>query len=154
MKEYTLSTWLLYKIAALFLVSLSVGFIYFVIYLGSLYEVLSLIRRPNIMMFERQSVALIGGIPMCIYLFFFSLRALFTKGLVPPKKQTTVGFCFMLFSLAVFVISYIAMWIIPFVLMASPYTPCHEKILHRYYVIDPQLCKTITPQYWPSYNDK
>lgn len=146
--------WILYKLAAIALILVAAGIIYSVIFLGALYEVRSLIRQGDIILFERGSLAIVGGVPIFIYLFFFSLRTLFSKGLLAPRKQTRIGFVFMIFSIIIFVISYIAMWIVPFAMMASPYTHCHQEKLSGYYVLDPQRCETITPQYWPSIFDE
>jgi fatty acid desaturase len=154
MREYTWSKWFFYKLLTVFLICVFLGLIYFVINFGELYQVLSLLRHRDIIIFNRGSLAAVGGIPILVYILFFSLRTLFSKGLLAPKKPTALGKVWMYLSVAVFAFSYIAMWIIPFVLMASPYTRCHEEKLSAYYVIDPQLCKTITPKYWQSYDDK
>ncbi|WP_167457979.1 hypothetical protein [Rahnella woolbedingensis] len=154
MKEYTLLKWVVYKLLTVFLVFVFLGLLYFVINFGELYQVLSLLRHKDIIVFDRGSIAAVGGIPMLIYILFFSLRTLFSKGLVAPKKQTVPGKVLMVFSILIFALSYIAMLIIPFVLMTSPYTRCHEEKLSAYYVLDPQLCTTITPEYWQSYDDK
>ncbi|MBF7978877.1 MULTISPECIES: hypothetical protein [Rahnella] len=154
MKEFNFSTWILYKSAALFLVLLAIGLIYFIVFYGELYEVLSFIKRPDVMMFESQSLVAVGTIPALIYLFFFSLRIIFSKGLLAPRKKSAIGDFFLAFSTVIFVISFIAMCIAPFVLFASSYTHCDEKVLKRYYVINPQLCKTIIPRYWLSYDGK
>ena len=79
MKGYTLLKWVFYKLLAVLLVIISLGFIYFVINFGELYQVISLLRYKDIIIFERGSLAAVGGIPILIYMLFFSLRTLFFK---------------------------------------------------------------------------
>jgi len=64
--------WILYKLAAIALILVAAGIIYSVIFLGALYEVRSLIRQGVIILFERGSLAIVGGVPIFIYLFFLT----------------------------------------------------------------------------------
>lgn len=79
MKEYILSKWVFYKLLAVLLVIISLGFIYFVINFGELYQVLSLLRHKDIIIFERGSLAAVGGIPILIYMLFFHCVRCFQK---------------------------------------------------------------------------
>ncbi|WP_192938060.1 hypothetical protein [Rahnella sikkimica] len=76
------------------------------------------------------------------------------KGIGPLKTSTALGHVWGTLSMVSICKGLIASFVIPFVLLASPYTNCREGKLSAYYVLDPQLCKTITPEYWQSYDDK
>ena len=154
MVKYNVKGWVLYKSCLLLLALLSAGFVISVIFGDEVYQIRSFFRQSDIIKFERQSVVIVGGIPLFIYGFFFSLRGLFSKGFIPPKKQTVIGFIFLIFSIITVVISYIVMWIFYFLLLSSSYTHCPQENLKRYYVIDPQRCVTIIPNFSQSFKEE
>ena len=146
MIKNTISQWLIYKSASLFLMTVFSYVLYDVINGDSLYEVKSLIAHGNIIKFQYQSGACISGIPIFIYFIFFSIRVLFSKKIKPSKKQSTIGVTWGIFSAISFGIGLTAAFLVPILLIFSPYSNCPQERLGAYYVTDLDLCKTIDPR--------
>ncbi len=60
----------------------------------------------------------------------------------------------MYLSITVFAFTYIAMWGNPLCTDGLTVYKLSRGKTQRFYVLDPQLCETITPKYWQSYDDK
>jgi hypothetical protein len=140
--------WLLLKGGAVFVMAFSVVYIYFTVdYMGE-YNTYSLIKRGDVIEYNGKVIICASGIPIVILVFFFSLRLLLKKGAGPLKRFTTLGLVWGGVSMLSITIGLIASFIIPFILMASPYTSCNMGKYSSYYVINPELCKTIVPDQW------
>lgn len=148
MKESNLQQWLLFKGGAVFLMVFSMGYIYFTMIYMEVFDTYSLIRLGDVIEYNGKVIICVSGIPIIVLVFFFSLRILLKKGVRPLNKPTALGRVWGVFSMASISLGFIASLIIPFILMASPYTPCNEDGLRGYYVINPDLCKTIVPDHW------
>lgn len=133
--------WLLYRGAAIVMITIMFAAIYFssesIDYLHSLYA------HGNIIVYNTKAVAGATGVPVYIYGICISLRVLFTKGVKPPTTQTPVGRILGAFCTIITVTGMITAFIIPIGLMFSPYSNCPQDKLGDYYVTDLKLCDTI-----------
>lgn len=146
-KEYTTLQWLLHKGALVFLLVTFSYLVYDIVYGGILYEVQSLINHGDIIHTHRQSIAALSGVPILIYVIFFSIFTLFKKGITPTRKLSRLEFFWTAFSTALFILGFIASFLLPFGLMFSSYSNCNEERLSSYYVTNLELCKTIDPRH-------
>ncbi|MFU2318905.1 DUF1240 domain-containing protein [Rahnella sp. PCH160] len=110
-----------------------------------LFGVYSFFLRGDIIQYNGKVIISIGGVPLFIWMFFFSLRILLRKGMKPLKKATVIGNIWLGISIASCCLGFVMSFIIPFIFMFSSYTSCNEDKLGSYYVIHPALCKTIVP---------
>ncbi|RJT46797.1 DUF1240 domain-containing protein [Rahnella woolbedingensis] len=140
--------WLIFKAAAIFIMAISVGFIYAVYFYMEMVNVKSLIIQGDIIEFSGKVIICMGGIPMFIWMFFFAFRILIKKGPGTIKTKTFIGSVWGGISIVAFFAGFIAAFVIPFILMVSPYTSCNIGKYSSYYVINPELCKTIVPDQW------
>lgn len=145
MEKSNAKKWILFKGASFLSIVLSLGYIYSVVLLMDIFNTKTLIIQGDTIEYSGKIIICIGGIPLFIWLFFFSLKMLFKKGIQPFKRYTTIGYIWMVLSVGCFILGFIASFIIPFILMASPYTSCNIGKYSSYYVINPDLCKTIVP---------
>ena len=145
MNNTNLKQWLLFKGGAIFVMGFSVIYIYFTIFYMGEYNTYSLIKLGDVIEYNGKVIICASGIPIVILVFFFSLRLLLKKGVGPLKKSSSLGRIWGGVSLISISIGLIASFIIPFILMASPYTSCNIGKSSSYYVINPDLCKTIVP---------
>lgn len=148
MEKSNIKKWILFKGASFLSIAVSLGYIYSVALLMIVFNTKSLVMRGDIIEYSGKIIICIGGIPIFIWLFFFSLKMLFKRGIEPFKKYTAIGYIWMVVSVGFFILSFVASFIIPFILMASPYTSCNIGKYSNYYVINPELCKTIIPDQW------
>ena len=148
MDKNTALQWLIYKSASILLITAFSYVLYDVIYGSSLNEVKSLIAHGNVMKFQHQSAACVGGIPIFIYFILFSFRVLFSERIKPSRKQSTLGKIWGVFSAISFCIGITFAFLVPILLMFSPYSNCPQEKLGAYYVTDLELCKTIDPKNW------
>ncbi|MBU9847053.1 DUF1240 domain-containing protein [Rahnella ecdela] len=146
-KEY-IRQWLVFKGGVILLMAFSLGYIYVVFFYMEMVNVKSLIIHGDVIEFSGKVLICMGGIPAIVWTFFCSLKMLFKKGIQPFKKYTAIGYIWMIISVASFLLGFIAAFVIPFILMASPYTSCNVGKYSSYYVINPDLCKTIVPDQW------
>ncbi|MBU9847051.1 DUF1240 domain-containing protein [Rahnella ecdela] len=146
-KKY-IQQWLIFKGGSIILMAVSLCYVYGVNDLVETFNTKSLIVLGDAIEYSGKVIICIGGIPMFIWVFFFALKMLFKKGIEPFKKYTTIGYIWMVISVVSFVLGFIASFVIPFILMVSPYTSCNVGKYSSYYVINPDLCKTIVPDQW------
>ena len=143
MKEDTTLSWLLFKLAGIFLMMASLAIIYLIAYFYKFYDINSLITLGNIITYNGRIIISISSIPLFIYTFFFALRMVLKKGISPLTKGTIIGEAWGLFSVLSFALGLVASYLIPIVLLMLHYTSCHEDKLRVYYVSDPRLCMMI-----------
>jgi hypothetical protein len=148
MEENNIKKWILFKGASILSIALSLGYIYSVVLLMDIYDTKSLIMQGDIIEYNGKVIIGVGCIPIFIWLLFCSLKMLFKKGIEPFKKYTTIGYIWMVISVGCFILGFVASFIIPLILMASPYTSCNMGKYSSYYVINPDLCKTIVTDQW------
>ncbi|QLK60565.1 DUF1240 domain-containing protein [Enterobacteriaceae bacterium Kacie_13] len=146
-KEY-IRQWLVFKGGVILLMAFSLGYIHVVFFYMEMVNVKSLIIQGDIIEFSGKIIICMGGIPAFVWTFFCSLKMLFKKGIQPFKKYTAIGYIWMIISVVSFLLGFIAAFVIPIILMASPYTSCNIGKYSSYYVINPELCKTIVPDQW------
>lgn len=130
-----------------FLDHFSVAYIFFIY--THMQMLKSLIIRSEVIEYSGKVIICMGGTPMLIWMFFLALRMLLKKGVGKIETKTVIGTVWGIFSVGAFLVGIIASFIIPFILMASPYTSCNVGKYSSYYVINPDLCKTIVPDHWP-----
>lgn len=135
------SQWLAFKGACFTLIILSISVIYFTIYGYPLNDLRSLIKHGDIIKYTQGAGLIVSGIPIFIYLFFFSLLSLLKQGSDPLNIKSVIHTIWLAFG--VFVIGLVSFYLIPIWFMASSYTPCREEHLIRYYVTHPQLCDNL-----------
>jgi ABC-type Na+ efflux pump permease subunit len=140
--------WIMFKAAAVFIMSISVGSIYVICFYIEMVNVKSLIIQGDIIEFSGKVIICMGGIPMFIWMLFFAFRILINKGSGTIKTKTLIGSVWGGVSIFSFVAGFISALIIPFILIASSYTSCNIGKYSSYYVINPELCKTIVPDQW------
>ncbi|MBF7994894.1 DUF1240 domain-containing protein [Rahnella laticis] len=145
MKDNDLQKLVLYKISAFLMMAICVVTIYVISIYVDLFGVCSLFLRGDIIQYNGKVIISIGGVPLFIWMFFFSLRILLRKGMKPLKKATVIGNIWLGFSIASCCLGFVMSFIIPFILMFSSYTSCNTDKLGSYYVIHPDLCRTIVP---------
>lgn len=145
MKDNELRKFIIYKLSAAFMMVLSVVLICVVIKFTDMFNTSSIFYRGDIIQYNGKVIICVGGIPLFIWFFFFSLRILLHNGMKPLKKSTLIGSLWAGFSIACCCLGFVISFIIPFILMFSSYTSCNEDKLGSYYVIHPDLCKTIVP---------
>lgn len=144
----SIQQWLVFKGGVILLMAFSLGYIYMVCFYMAMVNIKSLIIQGDTIEFSGKIIICMGGIPAFVWIFFCSLKKLFKKGIQPFKKYTAIGYIWMIISVVSFVLGFIAAFVIPFILMASPYTSCNMGKYSSYYVINPELCKTIVPDQW------
>ena len=137
--------WLLFKVGAVLVMVFSVIYIYFTVSYMKAYNFYSLITLGDVIEYNGKIIICASGIPIIVLVFFFSLRLLLKKGVDPLKTSTSLGLIWGGLSMISICIGLISSFIIPFILMVSPYTSCNIGKYSSYYVIKPELCKTITP---------
>lgn len=145
MNDNDLQKLVLYKISAFLMMAICVITIYVISLYVDLFGVCSLFLRGDIIQYNGKVIISIGGVPLFIWMFFFSLRILLRKEMKPLKKATLIGSIWLGISIASCCLGFIMSFIIPFILIFSSYTSCNEEKLGSYYVIHPDLCKTIVP---------
>ncbi|MGB7800708.1 hypothetical protein [Buttiauxella sp.] len=145
MRPYTKLHWVGFKFAGVFLMAVSLAMIYSTIFFIEEYRLYSIITLDNIIIYNGKVITAIGGIPIYIYVFFFSFRTILQKGVERLKKGTLIGTIWGLFSLACFVFFMCMSWLVPLGLMALDYTLCDGEgdVPGLYYASKPELCKTI-----------
>jgi len=148
MNRDTILQWLLYRSAAVLLILMMYALLYFILFSVPMYDLLSLLLHDDIIVYHAKAAACVGAIPFCIYLIFVALRVLFTKGVKPPTKQTSMGNVCGILSVIIFFLSFIIALLVSIGLMFSPYNRCPQEKLDNYYVTDLELCKTIDPRNW------
>ena len=148
MDKKNIQQWLAFKGGAIILMTVCVYYIYGVNNLIETFNTKSLFILADTIEYSGKIIICISGIPFFIWVFFFSLKVLFKKGIQPFKKYSAIGYIWMIISVASFVLGVIASFVIPFILMASPYTSCNVGKYSNYYVINPVLCKDIDPDEW------
>lgn len=148
MTKTYIKKWLIFKGGAAFLVAFSVCYIYQVYSFAQELHLESLITQADIIKYNGKVIICIGGIPLFIWMFFISVQLLLKKSAGPITKQTVIGDMWGMFSLVSFFGSVIVSLIIPFVLIMSSYTSCSHVKFGLYYVVNPELCKTIVPPAW------
>jgi hypothetical protein len=148
MEKINIKKWILFKGASILSIAVSMGYIYSVALLVIVFNTKSLVMQGDIIEYSGKIIICIGGIPIFIWLFFFSLKMLFKRGIEPFKKYTATGYVWMVVSVGFLILSFVASFIIPFILMASPYTSCNIGKYSNYYVINRELCKNIVPDQW------
>lgn len=146
--------YMMYKFAAIVIMAAFSTLLYFTIFSIPMYDLHSLYKQGEIIVYHGKVIACIGGVPLYIYFIFLSLRVIFSKGITPPNNQTSIGTIWGVFSLVVCVLGFIAAFLIPLVLIVSPYSQCHQEKLSAYYVTDQKLCATITPKRWFTKSDE
>lgn len=148
MSRETILQWLLYRGAAVLLIIIAYALLYFIFFSVPMYDLQSLLLHDEIIVYHAKAVACVGAIPLCIYLIFVALRVLFTKGVKPPTKQTSMGKICGSLSVIAFFLSLIIAFLVFIGLLFSPYSSCPQEKLGNYYVTDLELCKTIDPRNW------
>ncbi|RJT22366.1 DUF1240 domain-containing protein [Buttiauxella izardii] len=148
MNKEIILEWLLYRGAAVIMILLMFTLLYFILFSVPLYDLRSLLLHDKIIIYHAKAVACVGAIPLCIYLIFVALRVLFTKGIKPPTKQTSIGKVCSGFSVIATFLSLIIAFLIPIGLMFTPYHNCPQEKLGAYYVTDLELCENIDPRNW------
>lgn len=143
MKEYTALRWFLFKFSGIFIMVISLAFIYVIFFLAKEYHIKSLVTFSDIVEYNGKIIISISGMPLFIYTFFFALRMVLKKGISPLTKGTIIGEAWGLFSVLSFALGLVASYLIPIVLLMLHYTSCHEDKLRVYYVSDPRLCMMI-----------
>lgn len=146
-KKY-LQQWLIFKGGAIILIAASLCYIYGVNDLMETFNTKSLFILSDIIEYSGKVIICASGIPLFIWVLFFALKMLFKKGIEPFKKYTAIGYIWMVISVLSLILGFITSFIIPFILMASSYTSCNIGKYSNYYVITPDLCKTIDPDEW------
>ncbi len=105
-------------------------------------DFLSLMRMGDVISYN-QTCALIGAIPLVMYVVIAMVRVLFTDDLqykaLPDPFEGWVLAAITLF----FIIGFIANFIVPFLLLALSYHSCPQDNLHDYHVTDVKLCETL-----------
>ncbi|MEW7312126.1 hypothetical protein AB1E22_05295 [Buttiauxella gaviniae] len=132
-----------FKIASVLTIAMSLLFIYIIFFDYPLNDLRSLIAKGSVITYNRGSGVIVGALPTCIYLFFFSLFSLLKKGCKPVKTNNIISSISGVIIILTFSLGLISLFVIPVWLTASSYTPCREEHLIRYYVTDPQLCETL-----------
>ncbi len=149
MKNTNISQWIVYKFLCLFLLVLSLILIYSALFFAHISDLYLMLKHGDIITYNSKVIIFTSGIPMYIYLLFFSLKSLFRMESSPLKKQTIMGNLWGGISIISFISGFIAAIIIPSWLIFSSYKSCPEKSLSEYYVTDQKLCKTIVlPDQW------
>lgn len=146
-KKY-IQQWLAFKGGAIILIAASLCYIYGVNDLMETFNTKSLFILSDVIEYSGKVIICASGIPLFIWVLFFALKMLFKKGIEPFKKYTAIGYVWMVVSVLSLILGFITSFIIPFILMASPYTSCNIGKYSNYYVITPSLCKTIDPDEW------
>ncbi len=83
--------WIMFKAAAVFIISISVGSIYVICFYIEMVNVKSLIIQGDIIEFSGKVIICMGGIPMFIWMLFFAFRILINKGSGTIKTKTLIG---------------------------------------------------------------
>lgn len=107
-------------------------------------DFLSVIRMGNIISYNK-TFALIGGIPLICYALLLIIMTLFTKDVQCPKLPSRIESCVLLVAFVPFITGIILNFLVPFLLMASPYIPCPKDHLSDVYVTDLKFCKNVKP---------
>lgn len=116
----------------------------YMIFTGSIMEnFLSLIRMGDVISYNKNTCAIVGGIPTILIFSMFSVFALFSKEGRLKKRPTTIELWMTMIVVISFLIGIIANCLIPFLFLGLSYTSCPQKKLHDFYVTDIELCKTI-----------
>ena len=137
----------IYKLSAFLMMAICVGFIYDVTTLMDSAGTYTLFFLGDIIQYNGKVLICACSIPLFIWLFFFSMRILLHKGMKPLKKATVIGNIWLGISIASCCLGFVMSFIIPFILMFSSYTSCNTDKLGSYYVIHPDLCRTIVPHH-------
>ncbi|MDN4368103.1 DUF1240 domain-containing protein [Citrobacter portucalensis] len=104
---------------------------------------LSLIRMGDVISYNKNTCAIVGGIPIIFLFSILSVFALFSKEGRLKKLPTTIELWMTMIVVISFLIGIIANCLIPFLLLGLSYTSCPQKKLQDFYVTDIELCKTI-----------
>ncbi|KAA0544461.1 DUF1240 domain-containing protein [Citrobacter portucalensis] len=116
----------------------------YMIFTGSIMEnFLSLIRMGDVISYNKNTCAIVGGIPTIFLFSILSVFALFSKEGRLKKMPTTIELWMTMIVVISFLIGIIANCLIPFLLLGLSYTSCPQKKLQDFYVTDIELCKTI-----------
>ena len=140
--------WIIIKAVSLFSIGIMTIILYFMLFSVPMHDLRSLYTHGDVIVYHAKVIAGVAGTPLCIYVLCISLRALFSKGVNLPTKQTTIGTIWAAFSIIVFVLGLVIAFLLPVWLMFSPYSNCPQERLDAYYVTDLELCKTIDPRNW------
>ncbi|EHG7887924.1 MULTISPECIES: DUF1240 domain-containing protein [Citrobacter] len=116
----------------------------YMIFTGSIMKnFLSLIRMGEIISYNNNTCAIVGGIPTILIFSILSFFALFSKEGRLKKLSAAVELWMITIVVIPFLIGIIADCLLPFLLMAFSYTSCPQQELYDFYVTDIELCKTI-----------
>ncbi|MBF7978876.1 DUF1240 domain-containing protein [Rahnella laticis] len=134
---------IIFKLSAICMIAFCVGLIYLCTVFMDVEDTYSLISLGDIIQYNGKTIICIGGVPLLIWVFFFSLKTLLHKGIKPLKKATVIGNIWLGISIASCCLGFVMSFIIPFIFMFSSYTSCNTDTYSNYYVIHPDLCKAI-----------
>ena len=130
------------QIIIIFFIIFCFGFLDFLLFGLVMTDFLSLMRMGDVIPYN-QTCALIGAIPLVMYVVVAMVRVLFTDDLqykaLPDPFEGWVLAAITLF----FIIGFIANCIVPFLLLAFSYHSCPQDNLHDYHVTDVKLCETL-----------
>lgn len=116
----------------------------YMIFTGSIIEnFLSLIRMGDVISYNKNTCAIVGGIPTILIFSMLSVFVLFSKEGRLKKLPTTIELWMTMIVVISFLIGIIANCLIPFLFLGLSYTSCPQKKLQDFYVTDIELCKTI-----------
>jgi len=149
MSRNTILKWLLDKGAAIILILIMSAIVYCILFIDDTIDQLwSLYLHGDIISYNAKGIAGAAGFPIYIYSICAGIRVLFSKGVMPPTKQTAIGVIFMPFFVITTIPGFIIAFLIPIGLAFSPYSNCPQEKLGNYYITDLELCKTIEPRNW------
>ena len=148
MTKDTFLQWVIIKAVSLASIGIMTTILYFMLFSVPMHDLHSLYIHGDVIVYHAKVVAGVAGTPLYIYVICISLRALFSKGVNLPTKQTSTGTIWATFSIIVFVLGLVIAFLLPVWLMFSPYSNCPQEKLGTYYVTNLDLCKTIDPINW------
>ncbi|WP_034492154.1 hypothetical protein [Buttiauxella agrestis] len=149
MSRNTILKWLLYKGAAIILILIMSAIVYCILFIDDTIDQLwSLYLHGDIISYNAKGIAGAAGLPIYIYSICAGIRVLFSKGVMPPTKQTAIGVIFMPFFVITTIPGFIIAFLIPIGLMFTPYHNCPQEKLGAFYVTDLKLCKNIDYKNW------
>jgi len=149
MNKETILKWLFYKGVAIALIAIMSAIVYCILFIDDTIDQLrSLYLHDDIISYHTKGMAGAAGLPIYIYSICAGIRVLFSKGVMPPTKQTAIGIISMPFFVITTILGFIIAFLIPIGLVFTPYHNCPQEKLGNYYVTDLALCKTIEPRNW------